>query len=177
MERRNDAHCPPPQPDRSGRARSRRGLRGVAGCLVAVAATGCQLIPSLAPASGTPHPVAQVPRIASVTVGATRLSVAYEFSTAKERTHGLMGTTLPPGSAAVFTWGGATTSDTFWMMDTPEALSLLWVAAGKVVGHAEMTRCALSCPVYKAPNVYDTAVEAPAGTFAAVKAGQAVSFR
>lgn len=142
------------------------------------------LVLSVTSCAGNPFPVAKPgsgpsvapPRISTVTVGRHALHVFAVFSDPKSRADGLQHKLLPPASAAVFTWGGQTSTEAFWMINTPEPLSVGWIAAGRLIGHAEMARCAMSCPTYKAPGPYDTAVEAPAGTFAHTRRGQLVSF-
>lgn len=150
-----------------------RAARGVALAAVGAAVlTGCgHLLPGASPA-----PTASPPAVSSVSVGSVSLRVVAVFSTAKARVQGLQHRTIGPRDAAVFSWDGASASESFWMINTPQPLSLLWVAGGRVVGHVEMPRCAMSCPTFKPPAPYDTAVEAPGGAFADVRAGEAVSF-
>lgn len=123
---------------------------------------------------GDASSAAPVPVVRSVRVGAVHLAVVGEFATPATRAHGLMRTQLPAASVAVFYWGGKQVSESFWMQDTPEPLSLLWVAGSRVVGHVEMTQCRLSCPTYAPPAPYDLALEAPAGTFASTAVGTPV---
>lgn len=156
----------------------RRGPLGVLmfvalALVVLVFLAGCNIVPG---ASAASQPKATPPAVRSVTVGAQSLLVYALFSTDKTRQQGLQKTVLPAHYAAVFTWDGATTQSSFWMIHTPQPLSLLWVLAGRVVGHVEMAKCSLSCPTYKAPTTYDTAIEAPAGTFARTSGGESVVF-
>lgn len=150
-----------------------RAACGVAlAAAVAAVTTGCgHLLPGASPA-----PSASPPAVSLVAVGSTSLRVVAVFSTPKARVQGLQHRYLGRRDAAVFTWDGASAKESFWMINTPQPLSLLWVAGGRVVGHVEMPRCAMSCPTYLPPSSYDTAVEAPAGAFAGVRAGEAVSF-
>lgn len=122
-------------------------------------------------------PPASLPAVATVTVAGKAFRVVGQFGTEATRERGLMNTRISATQAAVFTWGGKTTTGSFWMLNTPESLSLLWVASGRAIGHVEMPTCKLSCPTYKAPAPYDVAVEAVAGSFASVPVGSLVSFR
>jgi len=138
--------------------------------------SGCGAHPFGNP-TASQHTVQSIPRVSVMTVGGKTVHVYAVFATDKARAHGLMDTTLPADSGAVFTWDGATAQEAFWMFHTPEPLSLVWIRAGRIVGHVEMVQCSLSCPTYNPPGPYDTAVEANAGTFAHVVRGEAVTFR
>lgn len=153
-----------------------RRARVVAAFSLGLLAAGCGWKPfPNAGAAGNPS-AAPVPAISAVRVDGVSLHVQYVFSTAKDRQAGLQHRALLPSSAAVFSWGGPQVEEAFWMINTPEALSLLWVRQGVAVGHVEMARCAVSCRTYAAPGKYDTAVEAPEGSFARVHVGDEVYF-
>jgi len=146
------------------------------GLLVVMMLAGCGAQPFgdggvAQPARATPPPVH------TLHVGDVDLTIIDVFGTSDRRKEGLQHRVLPPKSGAVFSWSGSSTQESFWMINTPEPLSLLWVAAGKVIGHTEMARCAMSCPTYAAPAPYDTAVEAVAGAFRHVHKGQKVRFQ
>ena len=128
------------------------------------------------PAAAKPSALVSAPPVVSVKAGGKTYSVVGVFSTDAARQHGLMSTRITADQAGVFTWGGKSTTQTFWMLDTPQALSILFVASGRVLGTAEMGTCKLSCPSYSSPGPYDTAVEALAGSFAHLTVGSPVSF-
>lgn len=152
---------------------------GVLGAVLALAVGGCGALNpmnALHPKAAS-HPVAPPPRISVMSWPRHSLHVRWVFADDASRAQGLQHQRIGPTDAAVFTWGGQPTETPFWMINTPEALSLVWISSGRVVGHVEMLRCAMSCPTYKPPAAYDTAVEAPAGTFAALRRGQRVNFQ
>lgn len=151
----------------------RRVILAVSGLLLLVGAlVGCgPHFGASTPAASPPPPVHQV------IAGGRTLAVVGVFSTDKTRQQGLQHRTITPDQAVVFTWGGQTSTTTFWMVNTPQPLDVLWVRSGRAVGVATMTPCLLSCPSYTPPGAYDTAVEALGGTFAAVRPGDPVAFR
>lgn len=111
------------------------------------------------------------------TLPALRVEVA---DTAAERSEGLSGRgRLPPRTGMLFRFDHEVTVG-FWMYDVRLPLSLAWVRDRRVIGTVEMVPCAADrsgCPSYEPPGPYDAAIEAPAGTFAAVEPGTRVRVR
>jgi uncharacterized membrane protein (UPF0127 family) len=94
------------------------------------------------------------------------------------REQGLMWrSALARGTGMIFVFGGVTSAG-FYMFQTKIPLSIMFVRDGRVVGVREMTPCPdpdpSDCPIYYADSPYTLAVEASAGTFAAVRPGDPV---
>jgi uncharacterized protein len=138
-------------------------------------ATGATEAPTAAPGT-SPHRV-------TVTVGDAPPVRAEVADTPEERGRGLMGRAeVSPGTGMLFVFDGPTTSD-FYMYRTRVALSIAFVADGRVVGVREMRPCRAEdpddCRTYGVDAPYTRAVEAPGGHFtdAGVAPGDPVTVR
>jgi uncharacterized protein len=160
----------------------RLGIAMVAAALVACA--GCESTkdaakPGVPPVTTGSESGSGVPTVI-VRIGAAdplRVEVA---ATEEQRELGLMDRDrIPAGTGMIFVFPRAE-HGSFWMYRTRVPLSIAWAARGRVVGIAEMEPCrspdSANCPTYPSPQPFDTAVEAPAGTFtsAGVKPGDPV---
>jgi|SRR5262245_28068985 len=149
-----------------------------------VACAGCQSTtdtahPSAAPVTtgsgnGTGTP------IVTVRIGPAEPLRVEVAATEDQRERGLMDRdSVPAGTGMIFVFPRAERG-AFWMYGTRVPLSIVWAAGGRVVGMAEMAPCrspdSADCPTYPSPQPFDTAVEAPGGTFTAagVKPGDVV---
>lgn len=91
-------------------------------------------------------------------------------TTSSLRERGLMGIADPElggRGAMVFVFPGATTAS-FWMKDTIQPLTVVWVdSSGKVLGSTDMVPCtatdAAECAKYPPPGPYQMAIEVAQG--------------
>lgn len=182
-----------PNRNSSGQRRVRRrdivgGLRCIAGALALfVGLSGCgtdtQPDRHFAPltreqahqASSLQAQVGDLPIVAvevEATAGRRVVVVALLAGDEPTRAQGLMGVDeLADGTGMLFVFDQPTTAG-FWMYGTRIALDVAFIADGQVVATATMQPChAEPCPVTRAPQPYDAALEAPAGWFAEVGVG------
>lgn len=100
--------------------------------------------------------------------GTVATSCVWAAATPELRERGLMGVTdssIGGGDAMAFVFP-STSTESFWMRDTPIPLTVVWVAdSGAVLGSTDMVPCpsGTTCPTYAPPGRYALAVEVARG--------------
>ncbi len=93
-------------------------------------------------------------------------------ATEQQRERGLMtvtDTNLGGYDGMLFRWGNGDVTESFWMRNTPQPLSIAYIdGAGHLVSATDMTPCDDSdqCPTYPAAGSYRIAIEVPLGRLA-----------